>query len=108
MKKKLYKSTTDKKICGVCGGIAQYFDMDPTLVRVIYVVLALAGVWIFASPIILYIILALIMPNEPEMPEWNGQPPYQQAEYQQANYQQANYQQPPYNGGNGDNNNQNN
>lgn len=102
MKKKLYKSSTDKKISGVCGGIAQYFDIDSTLVRVLYVVLSLAGVWIFACPIILYIILALVMPNEPEMPEWNGQP------YQQANYQQADYQQPPYNGGSGDNNNQNN
>lgn len=41
MAKKLYKSSTDKKISGVCGGIAEYFDIDPTLVRVIAVLLIL-------------------------------------------------------------------
>ncbi len=38
--KKLYKSSTDKKIAGVCGGIAEYFNIDPTLVRLAWVVLA--------------------------------------------------------------------
>lgn len=81
MQKKLYKSRYDKKISGVCGGFAQYFGIDSTVVRVIYVVLGLMGWWIFAYPIILYIILALVMPEEPEIPEgqWQQyQPPYQQ------------------------------
>jgi phage shock protein C len=41
--KRLYRSQTDKKIAGVCGGIAEYFDIDPTLVRVIFVILLLPG-----------------------------------------------------------------
>ena len=38
MKKRLYKSSTDKKVCGVCGGIANYFDVDPTVIRLIWVI----------------------------------------------------------------------
>lgn len=61
MSKQLVKSTYDKKIAGVCGGIAEYFDVDPTLVRVIY---AVATVFSAAFPgIILYILLAIIMPS---------------------------------------------
>lgn len=41
--KKLYRSQTDKKIAGVCGGIAEYFDIDPTIVRVIFLILVLPG-----------------------------------------------------------------
>jgi phage shock protein PspC (stress-responsive transcriptional regulator) len=58
---KLYKSRTDRKICGVCGGIAEYFGVDSTLVRLITVLLVLfAGmsVWI-------YIIAALLMTTAP-------------------------------------------
>lgn len=61
MEKKLYKSTADRKICGVCGGIAQYFKVDPTLVRVIWTVLACCG----GSGLLAYIICAVIMPEEP-------------------------------------------
>lgn len=43
MKKRLYKSSTDKKVCGVCGGIANYFDVDPTVIRLIWVIFTLAG-----------------------------------------------------------------
>mgnify|MGYP000020090139 CR=1 FL=1 len=45
MKKRLYKSSTDKKVCGVCGGIANYFDVDPTVIRLIWVIFTLAGRW---------------------------------------------------------------
>ena len=62
MKKKLYKSSTDKKICGVCGGIAEYFDIDSTLVRLGAVVLTLLGF----SGVIAYIIAALVMPDKVE------------------------------------------
>ncbi|MBQ7036343.1 MAG: PspC domain-containing protein [Clostridia bacterium] len=60
MKKKLYKSSTDKKISGVCAGIAEYFDLDPTLIRLAWVVLTMLG----GSGIIGYIIAALVMPEE--------------------------------------------
>ena len=60
MKKRLYKSSTDKKVCGVCGGIANYFDVDPTVIRLIWVILTLAG----GSGLIAYIIAAIIMPDE--------------------------------------------
>ena len=60
MKKRLYKSSTDKKGCGVCGGIANYFDVDPTVIRLIWVIFTLAG----GSGLIAYIIAAIIMPDE--------------------------------------------
>lgn len=59
--KKLYKSTHDRKVCGVCGGIAEYFDIDPTIVRLAWVLFTLAG----GSGIIAYIIAALIMSDDP-------------------------------------------
>ena len=60
MKKRLYTSSTDKKVCGVCGGIATYFDVDPTVIRLIWVIFTLAG----GSGLIAYIIAAIIMPDE--------------------------------------------
>lgn len=60
MKKRLYKSNTDKKVCGVCGGIANYFDVDPTVIRLIWVIFTLVG----GSGLIAYIIAAIIMPDE--------------------------------------------
>lgn len=60
MKKRLYKSSTDKKVCGVCGGIANYFDVDPTVIRLIWVIFTLAG----GSGLIAYIIAVGIMPDE--------------------------------------------
>lgn len=60
MKKRLYKSSTDKKVCGVCGGIANYLDVDPTVIRLIWVIFTLAG----GSGLIAYIIAAIIMPDE--------------------------------------------
>ena len=60
MKKRLYKSSTDKKVCGVCGGIANYFDVDPTVIRLIRVIFTLVG----GSGLIAYIIAAIIMPDE--------------------------------------------
>lgn len=60
MKKRLYKSSIDKKVCGVCGGIANYFDVDPTVIRLIWVIFTLVG----GSGLIAYIIAAIIMPDE--------------------------------------------
>ena len=62
MNKRLTRSATDKMLCGVCGGIAEYLDVDPTIIRVAYVVMSLFSV---AFPgLILYIILALIIPQK--------------------------------------------
>ena len=62
MNKRFYKSN-DKKISGVCGGIAEYFNWDPTIVRVLWAVLTLCT---SAFPgIIIYIVLALVMPSRP-------------------------------------------
>ena len=61
MPKKLYRSRTDRMLWGVCGGLARYFNMDPTIVRVIAVASLLVGsmgFWI-------YIIMAIVVPKEP-------------------------------------------
>lgn len=58
--KKLYKSSVDKKLFGVCGGIAEYFEIDSTLVRLAWIILVLC----FGTGILAYIIAALIIPSE--------------------------------------------
>ena len=61
MKKRFTLSATDKKIAGVCGGLAEYFGIDSTIVRLILVLAVLfAGVGVLA-----YIIAALVMPEKP-------------------------------------------
>ncbi|MCL5074631.1 MAG: PspC domain-containing protein [Chloroflexi bacterium] len=60
MEKRLYRSRTDRMLFGVCGGLAQYFDLDPTLVRLIFVLIVLAG----GTGILAYIVLAIVMPEE--------------------------------------------
>ena len=59
--KKLYKSSTDKKLAGVCGGLAEYFNIDSTLVRLGWVLFSLLG----GSGLLAYIIAAIIMPDRP-------------------------------------------
>ena len=59
--KKLYKDPNDKMIAGVASGFAKYFDIDTTLVRVVWVVLGLGGVGI-----LLYVILWIVLEDEPE------------------------------------------
>lgn len=61
MEKKLYKSNTNKVIDGVCGGIGEYFNIDPTLVRLAWVVFCALG----GSGLLAYIIMAIIMPSRP-------------------------------------------
>lgn len=60
MEKKLYKSSTNRIIFGVCGGIAEYFNLDATLVRLGAVAFSLMA----GSGLLLYIIAAIIMPSE--------------------------------------------
>lgn len=61
MKRKLYLSRYDRKLAGVCGGLAEYFGIDSTLVRLLYVFFTFVG----GSGIILYIIAAMIMTEAP-------------------------------------------
>ena len=63
--KKLCKSNTNKKICGVCGGIAEYLNADPTLIRLAFVIVALAA----GSGLLAYFLAALIMPEAQETAE---------------------------------------
>lgn len=63
MKKRLYKIERGKKICGVCGGIGEYFNIDPTVIRLIWVFLVLCA----GTGILAYIVAALIMPTKSEI-----------------------------------------
>ena len=60
--KKLYLSNTDKKIGGVCGGLGEYFDMDPTLVRVIFILIALLSLGL---GVVAYILIWMVIPRKP-------------------------------------------
>ena len=57
--KKLYKSSVNRMLCGVRGGIAEYFNIDPTLVRLVWVIITLMG----GAGILAYIIAAIIIPD---------------------------------------------
>ena len=61
MTKRLYKSRTNRMISGVCGGVAEYFNIDPSLVRLIWVLVAFGG----GAGIIAYIAAAIILPDAP-------------------------------------------
>jgi phage shock protein PspC (stress-responsive transcriptional regulator) len=69
--KKLYLSTTDKKLAGVCGGIAEYFGMDSTIIRVLWIVVTVAS-GIFPG-ILAYIVCAVVIPKNPEAPSTPAQ-----------------------------------
>lgn len=85
--KRLYRSVNDRMIAGVCGGIAEYFQIDPTIVRIIAVVLSLGS--FFSLSLLPYIVCAIVIPNGPApntyqtpnqpYPPYTGNPgPYQQ------------------------------
>jgi len=61
MERRLYRSRTDRMLLGVCGGLGKYFNVDPTLVRVIAVVSLLLGL----TGILVYLVLAVVIPLEP-------------------------------------------
>lgn len=61
MDKRIYKSNKDKMIDGVCGGVAEYFDVDPTLVRLGWILFCALG----GSGIIAYIVAAIVIPRRP-------------------------------------------
>jgi phage shock protein C len=60
--RRLYRSRTDRKLAGVCGGLAQYFTTDATLMRVLFVVLALLG----GPGLVIYLLMWILVPQEPE------------------------------------------
>lgn len=64
-KKRLYRSRRNRQVAGVCGGIAEYLAIDPSLVRILWLLLALAG----GPGVLLYIIMAVVVPEEPEFIE---------------------------------------
>jgi phage shock protein PspC (stress-responsive transcriptional regulator) len=59
--RKLYRSRTNRKIAGVAGGLAEFFNADPTLIRVLFVVLALFG----GSGLLIYIVMWILVPDAP-------------------------------------------
>jgi phage shock protein C len=68
MNRKLYRSRTERKLWGVCGGLAKYFDIDPVILRVIFVASLFVGSLGFWA----YIILALVVPLESETEQSKG------------------------------------
>lgn len=61
--KRLYKAEKNKKICGVCGGIGDYLNIDPTIIRLLWII----AVFFFGTGLLVYIICAFIMPNKSEI-----------------------------------------
>ncbi|MEG1437037.1 MAG: PspC domain-containing protein, partial [Oscillospiraceae bacterium] len=59
---KLYKSSTNKMLTGVCGGLAEYINADPTIVRILYVLISIFSAGF--PGVLVYIILAALMPNK--------------------------------------------
>jgi phage shock protein PspC (stress-responsive transcriptional regulator) len=59
--KKLYRSRTDRKLCGVCGGFAEYFEIDATILRILLIIFVLCG----GAGILAYIVAALVMQTNP-------------------------------------------
>jgi len=62
MNKRLYKSTTNKKIFGVCGGLSEFFNIDATIIRLIWALLVFCA----GTGLLAYIIAALVLPNDYE------------------------------------------
>ena len=63
MQKKLYRSKTNRMLVGVCGGVAEYFNIDPTVVRVIW---AVSSIFTLSAGIIAYAVCAFVIPEKPD------------------------------------------
>ncbi len=63
MSKRIYKIRDQKKLCGVCAGVAEYFDLDPTLVRVLWAAISLG----YGVGLIAYIVCAVVFPDKSEI-----------------------------------------
>lgn len=62
--KRLYRSSDNRVFAGICGGLGEYLDVDPTVVRVVYILLSLLTAFV---GILLYIILLFVIPNRPRI-----------------------------------------
>lgn len=74
--KRLYRARDDRWLAGICGGIGAYFGLDPTLIRVLFVLFAL----VVGGGIFLYLLLWIIIPLEPEVPGDGAIVPEEEAE----------------------------
>ena len=86
--KRLYKDPSHKMVCGVCSGLANYLNVDPTIIRLIWaiaIVFAGAGLWV-------YLICALVIPEDPNVYDNNEQ--YWQQQQQQYNQNGQQYYNP--------------
>jgi phage shock protein C len=61
--KRLYRSRTNRMISGVCAGLGDFFSIDPTVVRLIFVIVGIAG-WVFPA-VLIYLVMAIVIPEEP-------------------------------------------
>ena len=70
--KKLYRSQKEKMVAGVCGGLGEYLDLDPTLIRIIWVVITLMG----GAGLLAYLVMWIVVPLEPDVStSFTGAPP---------------------------------
>ena len=63
MSKRIYKNREKKMLCGVCAGLAEYFDIDPTIVRVLWAVVSLG----YGIGLLAYIVCAIVFPDKSEV-----------------------------------------
>jgi phage shock protein C len=68
--KKLYRIPSEGMIAGICAGLGEYLDLDPTILRLVFVLLAFGG----GSGVLIYIIMWLIIPIKPEMTQLSTEP----------------------------------
>lgn len=62
MPKRIYRSKKNRKLGGVCGGLGEYFDIDPTLIRLIWIL----GIFIWGAGILAYLVAWIVIPENPE------------------------------------------
>jgi phage shock protein C len=74
--KRLYRSKKERMLAGVCGGLGEYFNLDPTIIRVLFILFGLT----VGGGILLYIILWIFIPEEPEDTELTGDVPVEETE----------------------------
>jgi phage shock protein C len=69
--RKLYRSRTERMVAGVCGGLAEYFNVDTTVVRVLFLVLTLFG----GSGLVVYVVMWILVPDASKAPPTTSAPP---------------------------------
>lgn len=63
--RRLYRSSTDKMVSGLCAGLGEYIGLDPTIVRLLF---ALGAIFLFPMPILVYFVMMLVVPEAPTTP----------------------------------------